>query len=504
MMHAENVSVAAAFDLSYEDLTAHQKRLFRRLGLHAGPTIDAYATAALCAEDLSAARRNLEDLYDHHLLTEPSRGRYGMHDLIREFARALAGSDDPTDCDAAAARLLDYYAHCAIIAGRHFPRRDVELPQAVGDIPVFLPELSTHSQAVTWLETERANLHAAVHDAIVRHREVNAIIIPVAISQFLRTRGQWEQALGFHQAAELAARQAGDTRAQADALANLGLVQRLAGNYDAATATLTQALELYRHTGTRSSTASVLLCLGVVQRLTVDYPTAAATLNEALDLYRASEDRLGQAESLNELGVVHRLSGNLPGALESHNHALELTRAIGDRLGEADTLRYLGGVQQETGEYTTVLANYGRALELYKEIGDQLGEAHALGYLGDVQRLMGASATASSTLTQALTLYESLGHRLGQAEVLNHLGDLLASSDTVQSRDHHQKALTIARGISASLEEAHALEGTANSDIAEGRPQDAAMNLQQALEIYQRIGSSRTERTAQKLSRINP
>ena len=38
-MRAENLSVAAAFDLSYPDLTAGQQRLFRRLGLHPGPEL---------------------------------------------------------------------------------------------------------------------------------------------------------------------------------------------------------------------------------------------------------------------------------------------------------------------------------------------------------------------------------------------------------------------------------------------------------------------------------
>ena len=40
-MQAENVSVAAAFDLSCRDLTASQQRLFCRLGLHPGADIDA-------------------------------------------------------------------------------------------------------------------------------------------------------------------------------------------------------------------------------------------------------------------------------------------------------------------------------------------------------------------------------------------------------------------------------------------------------------------------------
>ena len=56
-MRGENLSVAAAFDLSYRDLTAGQQRLFRRLGRHPGPDIDAYAAAALEGTDLATARR---------------------------------------------------------------------------------------------------------------------------------------------------------------------------------------------------------------------------------------------------------------------------------------------------------------------------------------------------------------------------------------------------------------------------------------------------------------
>ena len=36
---------------------------------------------------------DLAALYDHYLLTEPAHGRYRMHDVIREHARALAAAD---------------------------------------------------------------------------------------------------------------------------------------------------------------------------------------------------------------------------------------------------------------------------------------------------------------------------------------------------------------------------------------------------------------------------
>ena len=94
VMHAENLSVAAAFGLSYADLTAGQQRLFRRLGLLPGPYFDARAAAALDGTSLDEGGRRLDELYDQHLLTEPAPGRYRLHDLLREHARDLAGPPD--------------------------------------------------------------------------------------------------------------------------------------------------------------------------------------------------------------------------------------------------------------------------------------------------------------------------------------------------------------------------------------------------------------------------
>ncbi len=137
LMATENLSVAAAFNLSYTDLTGDQQRLFRRLGLHPGTDIDGYAAAALDGADLSAARRGLEALYDQYLLTEPAAGRYRLHDLIREHARALAGRLDPDDNrDQATARLLDYYQHTTARADALIARQARPAPAAAdGAIP---------------------------------------------------------------------------------------------------------------------------------------------------------------------------------------------------------------------------------------------------------------------------------------------------------------------------------------------------------------------------------
>ena len=201
-MRAENLSLAAAFDLSYQDLNPGQQRFFRRLSLVPGTSVDAYASAALADVGLDEASRALDELYDQHLLTEPASGRYQFHDLVREHARALAAADDPADCDAATGRLLDYYLHTALAAAQHFASwADAYRRPPAGLAPAFAPSLSTLQQAVGWLEAERPNLHAAVDYAAASGRELHAVQITNATSGFLRTHGYWDQSAALHQPA---------------------------------------------------------------------------------------------------------------------------------------------------------------------------------------------------------------------------------------------------------------------------------------------------------------
>ena len=97
VMRAENLSVAAAFDLSYQDLTAAQQRLFGRLGLVPGPDIDAYAAAALDETGVETARTRLDELYDHHLITEPGARPLPAARPVREYSRALAAEGEQAD-----------------------------------------------------------------------------------------------------------------------------------------------------------------------------------------------------------------------------------------------------------------------------------------------------------------------------------------------------------------------------------------------------------------------
>jgi tetratricopeptide (TPR) repeat protein/transcriptional regulator with XRE-family HTH domain len=451
LLHAENLSVAAAFELSYADLTPAQQRLFRHLGLVHGPSVDAYASAALDGIALDTARRHLNELYDQHLLTEPAPGRYQLHDLLRHHARTLVTADDPADSDIAAGRLLGYYLHTALAAGQHFAVWTATYHRKPpGEPPAHGPDLATREHAAAWLEVERLNLHAAVDHAARCGQAAHAVQIPAAIANFLLDHGHWAQASALHKTALAAARQAGDKSAQASASNQLGVVQQRMG----------------------------------------DHRAAAASFEQAVALFGDVEEQPGLAYALNNLGLLHALTGDHRAAAAAHRHALHVARRTRDRLAEADTLNCLGVAQRLTGDYAAAAGGQQHALALFRELDHPWGQADALNQLGLAQQQTGDHPAAAASLQHALALFRELGHRLGQAETLNSLGDLASgTADNERAGVYYSQALAIARDIGAPLEEARALEGLGRAGLQDDDIGHAVARLRQALAIYHRLGS---------------
>jgi len=494
LMRAENLSVTAAFDLSYADLTPGPQRLFRRLGLVPGPSVDAYAAAALDNTSLGEACQHLGELYDQHLIGEPAPARYQLHDLLREHARALIAAADPAESDAAMGRLLDYYLHTALAAAAHTTMTAVQGHPPPGPPPTSAPRLSTFAQAVTWLETEGPNLYAATHRAAASGRTLHAVQIPAAIGDFLRGHGGWDHATTLHRIALATARQAGDGPGQALALKQLGILAWQSGDFPAAEANLTQAVALYGEAGDRPGQAYALTQLGMVHQQTGDYPASLASRGQALTLARGAADRLAEAVALNHLSLVQRLIGDYPAAAASVKQALEVFCGLGHLLGEADALGNLGITQRDLGEFPAAAASLTRSLMLFRDRGDRVGQAWVLNDLGLLQQLTGDYAAAAASHRQALELHRDLGNLAGLADALNNLGKLSSrTSATCQARDHHNQALVLARDIGVPLEEARALEGIGHSHLQDGRPGQGLDYLRQAFEIFERIGSPRAQ-----------
>ena len=565
LMASEDSSVAAAFNVSYEDLTRGQQRLFRRLGLHPGTDIDAYAAAALDGTGLTGARRHLAALYDQYLLTEPVRGRYRLHDLIREHARALAAHDDPVSVrDQAVSRLLDYYQLTAATADQQLARytrpdlpgaTTAPLPAPPGrpgsGSPVharmetadLVPAIAGTAQALSWARAERANLLACLGCAADTGQHARVVSLTAAMASALRHDGPWGDAMDRHVTAAAAARQLGDRLGEANALNDLGLLRYLTGDspgaaqtvtaalsiyrdlgdrlgqanalnhlgnvllgtgdYVGAADAITQALDIYRDLGDRQGQANALNELGSLRYLTAEYAAAADALAAALDIYRDLGDRQGEANTLNNVGNVGRLTGNYPDAASALAAALNIYRDLGDREGQANALVNMGIVRRLTGNYPDAAGALAAALEINRDLGDRQGEANALHFLGAVLLLTEEHAGAASALAAALDIYRDLADRGGEVEALNEVGKLhLARGDLEGAESCHRQALELARKIPSPWDEAHALAGLGRCALAAGRRTGALASLRQALAIFQRIGAAETSEVSAELEAL--
>jgi tetratricopeptide (TPR) repeat protein/transcriptional regulator with XRE-family HTH domain len=510
LMHAENLSVAAAFDLSYQELTGPAQRLFRRLGLHPGEEVDAYSAAALASASLSEAGRGLESLYDHYLLMEPARGRYRFHDLVREHSRSLVSADAAEDNDAAIDRLAGFYLHTASAADRHLSRRTRPATLPAEPAPTAAPDLSARQDALSWLERERVNLQAVADQAACSGRSGAAVALAAAMHAHLRLNGHWDQARTLHEMAISLSVQAEDSRAEATAHHDLGDLFIASRNYAGATANLGAALGGYRALGDEAGEAAALSDLSAVSYLTGDYSAAAASLGEALAGYRRLGDQRGEADvrtrlgnaqlgmhqyqaaaenlvvalaqyrelgdyageayARTELGAVLQATGSQEEAAEHLNRALGLYRQLGDRRGEANALVDLATVHQSAGHNSLATASLIQALASYEEFGDEHGRAYALSQLGLAQRMAGDIRSAAGSQQQAFEGYRRLGDRFGETEALIQLGEIaLEAADLPAARDYLERARALAADVASLTLEARAIEGQAECDRRAGR-----------------------------------
>jgi hypothetical protein len=197
---AEQDSVAAAFEVSWQHLGAPQQDFFRCLSWHPGPAADACAAAALAGVALDRARALLDDLHGEGLLTETGYRRYGMHDLIRRYVAERAAAGPPAAREEALGRLLDYYQHAAARAGALLGRAAPGSLPGPATPPAPVPGLSDAASALAWARAERSSLLACIDWAAAAGDQPRAAALSAAAAALLRHDGPWPEDSTRHRA----------------------------------------------------------------------------------------------------------------------------------------------------------------------------------------------------------------------------------------------------------------------------------------------------------------
>jgi DNA-binding SARP family transcriptional activator/tetratricopeptide (TPR) repeat protein/DNA-binding XRE family transcriptional regulator len=491
-------AVRAVLSWSCRHLAAGTSRAFGLAGFHPGSDLDAYALAALAGVTPALGRRLLDALARAHLMHVTGPGRYGMHDLLRAYARELAADQDGEAARRAAlTRLFDYYQQTASAAMTTlFPaeqqRRPRLRPSAAPVSPVAEP-----TAARAWLEAERAGLVAVAAYTAEHGWPGHAVRLAATLFRYLDGGGHFAEAITVHTCALRAARRTGDRAAEATALTDLGVALWRQGHGERAVGHFQSALALCRATGDPGSQNRALHNCGLVYFQQGRLPEAISYLERALALTRRVSDPIGTARVLSNLGVLCLYQGRWQDADGYLRQALKLARETGDSAELGRELGPLGFATLRMGRYAEAAGYLREAANLCRETSDRAGEIAALSGLGDVCLRQGRYQQAEGHLQRALALAREAGERAGEAHALMTLGAAcLRQGRCPAAITHLQQALALAREAGYRVVEAHVLADLGRAYLRQGRYPEATAHVHPALALARETGARPAETSA--------
>ncbi|WP_327586744.1 tetratricopeptide repeat protein [Nonomuraea sp. NBC_00507] len=366
-LEVDDRAVRTSFMPSYRALDYPTARMFRLTGALDTTDIGVPAAAALAGLPDQQAETLLDQLTDAQLMETRAPGRYGMHDLLRLFARERVNEEETEpEVRQAVERVLHWYLSTARTATQVIAQRQ---SLSLGPEPM-LPGLAIESvdDACAWIDTEARNLPAIVARASCTGPELT-VALAAALYAPLDVRGRFREQVVIGQLAVEACDATGDLRYRAAAHANLGGAHNRVGNLEESIYHAEIALAASRKVG----------------------------------------DQRGESSQLNLLALSHRLAGRFEEAISLFRQALKLVRRQGNRLIEGIMLTNLGTTYQKADRLGEAFEVHTESLAIAEEVGNATGIAVALGHLADIDRLAGSPADAVKRYRAALDADSAAG-----------------------------------------------------------------------------------------------
>jgi predicted ATPase/class 3 adenylate cyclase len=470
---ARHRSMRAIFDATWQRLDTVEGTVFARLAVFRGG-----CTRRAVQAITGATLRQLHRFVGRALLQyDPTRDRYSIHELLRQYTAEQLASD-PGQEQAAHDQHATYYL--SALAARE---RDLTGARQV--------------EALSEIERDSENVRAAWHWAVMHGQE--ALLAPAAgcLSLFYEWQGRIEDgATALRLAADHAYR---TPHRMAPALGAVLLAYQarftyLLGDGAAAAALLHQSQAVLDAADPRidvpgAARALVLLQIGRCSA-EHDYATARPAFEQSHALYQALGNQSGAAAALLGLGIsALSMASDYTLAQRCLEQSLVLHQALEDRLGISEVLvnlslnaRYQGRIAESEG--------FAReAYTLSQTIGNQRAIARAGSNLGIALSWNAKYEEGYQLLRETLAIYHDLADRQGLSTIYYRLGAVELFLGRYQdARATFMTALAEARAISFALDVGGALQGLINVALAQGAYAEVRTLSEEAIPIYTRLG----------------
>ncbi|WP_203906270.1 AfsR/SARP family transcriptional regulator [Rhizocola hellebori] len=418
-----DAGVRGVFTWSYQRLSPAAARVFRLLGVHPGPDASLSAIASLAGQPVAQIRPLVDELARLHLANEGSIGRYGLHDLVHEYAAELVEPDP--ERDVATRRMLDHYLRCGYAAAiSSYPTRDrLELPEAMPG--VTLADIVDKDSGLAWFAAEYQTLLAVIRSAADTGHDTYVPRLSWTLESYFDSRAANRDWREMDTVAVRAAERCGDLLGQAVAHRSLARVTGRLGLYDDAEKHCRRALELFTELGDPAAQAHSHVAYGFITERLGRLDDTIEHTRHALHLFRQAGHVVGEARAVNNLGWCHAMRGDYEEALGYCRQAVALQQVAGNRTSEALAWDSLGYVHRQRGTFAEAIDCYEHAVALHQADSNQAYEAEAWQTLGEVHVVAGDLPNARKAWLRALAMLRDLdpaeAARLqAQLDSLNH------------------------------------------------------------------------------------
>ncbi len=289
-------------------------------------------------------------------------------------------------------------------------------------------------------------------------------------------------------------RAAGDQRAEAVALSNIGKAYDLLSETGRALDYYNRALTILRTVGDRSSEAATLNNIGLLHDSLGEKRKALDSYNLALSLLQAVGDEQVRAYALSNIGLAYDALGEKQKSLDYYKQALAILRTVKDRRGESIALNNIGHVYDTLGEKQKALDYFNQALPALRSVGDARVEAVTLNNIGYVHDSLGGKQHALRYYHQALLILRAAGDRRTEAVTLNNIGLIHRSlGEREKALDYFWRSLQLRRAVGDRSGEAITLSDIAHVHASAGNYDRALDDYEQALSLSRMVGERTVE-----------
>jgi tetratricopeptide (TPR) repeat protein len=403
--------------------------LFRLLGLHPTTRFSTQAATAIAGLSPEVTHQALDALIGAHLIQQERAERYYLHDVLHAYAADLSRADERTRT---VRRMVDWYLRSLSNARELMTPDKHPVPALVSEENIKPLVFKTGQEAVQWCTTERHTLLSVTRLAWSLGLNGHVWRFAAGLGELLDRYGDLHEKVTVQSLGWEAAVQAGDRRAEAGCLNNLGRAFIRLHNYDRAEKCFEVALSLFHEAGDRYGAAVSLHNQATVRLERGDARQAINIFEQGLVYFAEAGPEWSEAHVHHRLGDCYRSLDDYDQADRCYQLALALRARIGDLRGQGTTLTSLGQLHLEQGKVEAAITYCEASIDIHRQTLDQGNMAEALCVLASA--VMGRSAKQAIEYAQnATALYQALGAPQEQAHALTILATAFETAGELDS-----------------------------------------------------------------------